>query len=66
MNQRGNVLRFRENQDYLVQQVQNTRGGPKAFQYKAHTLAIRLSDTKSTLSSSSEEYEPMTKGSSSP
>ena len=31
MNQRGSVWRFRENQDYLVMLVQNTRGGPKAF-----------------------------------
>ena len=66
MNQQGNVLRFRENQDYLVQQVQNTRGGPKSFNYKAQALAIKLSDTKSTFGSASEEYEPVMKGSSSP
>src|SRR6185369_9588267 len=34
MNQRGSVWRFRENLDYLVMLVQNTRGGPKAFDYK--------------------------------
>jgi len=65
MNQHGNVLRFRENQDYLVQQVQNTRGGPKAFKYNPHTLAMRLADTKSSFGSASEEYEPVTKTSTS-
>jgi D-alanyl-D-alanine carboxypeptidase/D-alanyl-D-alanine-endopeptidase (penicillin-binding protein 4) len=56
MNQRGNVIRFRENQDYLVMLVQNTRGGPKAFTYRPVTLAMRLSDTETI--AASEEYEP--------
>jgi D-alanyl-D-alanine carboxypeptidase/D-alanyl-D-alanine-endopeptidase (penicillin-binding protein 4) len=30
-NQRGNVLRFRENQDSLVWQMQSLRGGPSPF-----------------------------------
>ncbi len=66
MNQRGNVSRFRENQDFLVLQVQNTRGGPKAFEYTPHQLAMRLADTQSSFGSASEEYEPVTKVSSSP
>jgi D-alanyl-D-alanine carboxypeptidase len=33
LNQRGSVLRFRENQDYLVMQVQNSRGGPTCFPF---------------------------------
>jgi D-alanyl-D-alanine carboxypeptidase/D-alanyl-D-alanine-endopeptidase (penicillin-binding protein 4) len=61
MNQRGNVIRFRENQDYLVTQIQNSRGGPKAFDYTPLTLAIRLADTESNLGSGGDEYEPGTK-----
>ena len=47
MNQRGSVLRFRSNQDYLVMLVQNSRGGPKAFNYKPLALTMRLADTES-------------------
>jgi D-alanyl-D-alanine carboxypeptidase len=57
MNQRGSVLRFRENQDFLVMLVQNTRGGPKPFEYKPLMLTMQLSHTESTVSAS-EEYEP--------
>ena len=42
MNQRGSVVRFRENQDYLVMLIQNSRGGPKAFDYKPITLMIAV------------------------
>ncbi len=57
MNQRGSVSRFRENQDYLVMLVQNTRGGPKAFEYKPLMLTMQLSHTESTVAAG-EEYEP--------
>jgi D-alanyl-D-alanine carboxypeptidase/D-alanyl-D-alanine-endopeptidase (penicillin-binding protein 4) len=57
LNQRGSVWRFRENQDYLVMLIQNTRGGPKAFEYKPHMLTMQLSDTESTIGAT-EEYEP--------
>jgi D-alanyl-D-alanine carboxypeptidase/D-alanyl-D-alanine-endopeptidase (penicillin-binding protein 4) len=57
MNQRGSVVRFRENQDYLVMLVQNTRGGPKAFDYKPSLLTMQLSHTESVLAGS-EEFEP--------
>jgi D-alanyl-D-alanine carboxypeptidase/D-alanyl-D-alanine-endopeptidase (penicillin-binding protein 4) len=60
MNQRGSVWRFRENQDYLVMLVQNTRGGPKAFDYKPLMLTMQLSHTESTVATS-EEYEPPSK-----
>ena len=60
LNQRGSVLRFRENQDYLVKQVLGTRGGPKAFDYRPLVLAMRLADTRSTVPEASEEYEPTT------
>ncbi len=57
MNQRGNVARFRQNQDYLVMQVQNSRGGPRAFSYKPRVLAMKLADTQS-FSASTNEFEP--------
>lgn len=60
MNQRGSVARFRENQDYLVMLVQNTRGGPKAFDYKPLLLTMQLSHTESTISAG-EEFEPPSK-----
>ena len=56
MNQNGNVLRFRENQDAFVKQIQNSRGGPRAFDYVPITLAIKLTDTKSHVGSA-DEYE---------
>lgn len=58
MNQRGNVLRFRSNQDYLVMQVQNSRGGPKAFNYKPLALTMKLADTESISGSASDELGP--------
>jgi serine-type D-Ala-D-Ala carboxypeptidase/endopeptidase (penicillin-binding protein 4) len=61
LNQRGSVLRFRENQDYLVMQVQNSRGGPKAFNYKPLTLTMKLADTESISGSPNSEFEPTPK-----
>ncbi len=58
MNQRGNVVRFRSNQDYLVMQVQNSRGGPKAFNYKPLALTMKLADTESISGSASGELGP--------
>jgi D-alanyl-D-alanine carboxypeptidase/D-alanyl-D-alanine-endopeptidase (penicillin-binding protein 4) len=60
MNQRGSVSRFRENQDYLVMLVQNTRGGPKAFEYTPLMLTMKLSQTESTVAGG-EEFEPPSK-----
>ena len=60
MNQSGSVSRFRENQDYLVMLIQNTRGGPRAFDYKPVTMAMQLSNTESTVAVS-DEYEPKPK-----
>ena len=60
MNQSGSVSRFRENQDYLVMLIQNTRGGPKAFAYTPVTMAMQLSHTESSVAAS-EEYEPKPK-----
>lgn len=61
LNQRGNVLKFRENQDFLVMQIQNSRGGPKAFEYKPHMLAMKLANTVSDVGPSNEQFEPMVK-----
>ena len=58
-NQRGSVLRFRENQDLLVTQLQSTRGGPAAFNYHPLTLAMRLADTElDSANARKDEYEP--------
>lgn len=57
MNQRGNVARFRENQDYLVMQVQNSRGGPKAFNYKPLALTMKLANTESISGPAGNEFE---------
>jgi D-alanyl-D-alanine carboxypeptidase/D-alanyl-D-alanine-endopeptidase (penicillin-binding protein 4) len=55
MNQRGNILRFRSNQDYLVMLVQNSRGGPKAFNYKPLALTMKLADTESVSGTTNSE-----------
>ena len=60
MNQRGSVWKFRENQDYLIMQIQATRGGPKAFDYRPLMLTMQLSDTESTLESN-DDYGPKSK-----
>ncbi len=62
-NQRGNVLRFRENQDALITQLQSSRGGPAAFSYRPLALSMRLADTEleSTNSGRVDEYEPSDK-----
>lgn len=59
-NMRGNVLRFREAQDQLVAQIQNSRGGPAPFNYRPLTLSMRLADTqlRSSSPAGKDEYEP--------
>jgi D-alanyl-D-alanine carboxypeptidase/D-alanyl-D-alanine-endopeptidase (penicillin-binding protein 4) len=52
MNQHGSIVRFRENQDYLVMLIQNSRGGPKAFDCKPITLMMQLSNTESSFGTS--------------
>jgi D-alanyl-D-alanine carboxypeptidase/D-alanyl-D-alanine-endopeptidase (penicillin-binding protein 4) len=58
LNQHGSVLRFRSNQDYLVMQVQNSRGGPKAFSYKPMALTMKLADTESVSGATGGELGP--------
>jgi D-alanyl-D-alanine carboxypeptidase/D-alanyl-D-alanine-endopeptidase (penicillin-binding protein 4) len=61
-NMRGNVMRFREAQDALVSQIQNSHGGPAPFSYRPLTLSMRLADTQLRASSPAgkDEYEPGT------
>ena len=58
MNQQGNVVRFRENQDEIVMQIQNAFGGPAPFPYKPIALAMRLSDSDYEAARSRGEFEP--------
>jgi D-alanyl-D-alanine carboxypeptidase/D-alanyl-D-alanine-endopeptidase (penicillin-binding protein 4) len=61
LNQRGSVVRFRDNQDYLVMQVQNSRGGPMAFKYKPLALTMKLANTESISGQVGAEFEPNSK-----
>lgn len=58
LNQRGSVLRFRQNQDQIVNSIQNTLGGPAAFDYRPVTLAIRLASSDYETAKGRGEYEP--------
>jgi D-alanyl-D-alanine carboxypeptidase/D-alanyl-D-alanine-endopeptidase (penicillin-binding protein 4) len=60
-NMRGSFQRFRENQDVLVGQIQNMRGGPAAFNYRPLALSMRLSDTSTSSAAGADEYEPGSK-----
>ena len=66
MNRRGNVMRFRSNQDLLLMQIQTSRGGPKSFSYKPRSLAMKLSDTQSSFAGADDEFEPVLKLSTAP
>ena len=62
-NQRGSVWRFRTEQDRLVSQLQNERGGPLAFNYIPRTMESRLVATELTQTPGAravqgEEFEP--------
>lgn len=58
MNQRGNVVRFRQNQDEIVSSIQNSMGGPAAFDYHPVTLSMRLANSHYAAAKASGEYEP--------
>lgn len=66
MNQSGNVLRFRQNQDLLVMQIQNSRGGPRPFKYTPRALPMRLADTESISGAALNELEPNTRSANAP
>jgi len=61
MNQRGSVVRFRQNQDLLVMQIQNSRGGPRPFKYTPLILPMKLADTESISGTSGSVAEPIVK-----
>ena len=58
MNERGNVVRFRENQDAIVAAIQNSLGGPAPFDYQPVKLSMRLADSEYAAAKARGEYEP--------
>jgi D-alanyl-D-alanine carboxypeptidase/D-alanyl-D-alanine-endopeptidase (penicillin-binding protein 4) len=58
MNQRGNVIRFRRNQDTIVAAIQNSLGGPAAFDYQPVKLALRLANSDYEAAKARGEVEP--------
>jgi D-alanyl-D-alanine carboxypeptidase/D-alanyl-D-alanine-endopeptidase (penicillin-binding protein 4) len=58
MNQRGNVVRFRQNQDMIVTSIQNSLGGPAPFAYQPVKLAMRLANSEFEAAKGRAEYEP--------
>lgn len=58
LNEHGNVLRFRQNQDDIVAAIQNSFGGPAPFPYRPITPALRLADSDYTAAKGRGEYEP--------
>jgi serine-type D-Ala-D-Ala carboxypeptidase/endopeptidase (penicillin-binding protein 4) len=58
LNQHGNVVRFRRNQDGIVAAIQNTMGGPAPFDYRPIRLSMRLADSNTEAARARGEYEP--------
>jgi len=58
MNQRGSVIRFRDNQDAIVAAIQNTLGGPAPFAYHPVGLSMRLANSNYQAAKAAGEYEP--------
>ena len=58
MNQRGNVVRFRANQDGIVAAIQNSLGGPAPFAYQPVKLSMRLADSEYAAAKARGEFEP--------
>jgi len=58
LNEHGNVLRFRQNQDDIVAAIQNSLGGPAPFAYRKIALAMRLADSDFAAARARGEYEP--------
>jgi D-alanyl-D-alanine carboxypeptidase/D-alanyl-D-alanine-endopeptidase (penicillin-binding protein 4) len=58
LNQRGNVVHFRQNQDGIVAAIQNTLGGPAPFDYRPIRLSMRLADSDYEAAKARGEYEP--------
>jgi serine-type D-Ala-D-Ala carboxypeptidase/endopeptidase (penicillin-binding protein 4) len=58
LNQHGNVVHFRQNQDGIVAAIQNALGGPAPFDYRPIRLSMRLADSDSEAAKARGEYEP--------
>jgi D-alanyl-D-alanine carboxypeptidase/D-alanyl-D-alanine-endopeptidase (penicillin-binding protein 4) len=58
LNQHGNVVRFRQNQDGIVAAIQNSLGGPAPFDYRPVRLSLRLADSDYDAAKARGEYEP--------
>ncbi|MEK6335271.1 MAG: D-alanyl-D-alanine carboxypeptidase [Acidobacteriota bacterium] len=58
LNQRGSVVRFRQNQDQIVGSIQNSMGGPAPFDYRPIKLPMRLADSEHEAAKGRGEYEP--------
>ena len=58
MNQRGNVGRFRQNQDSIVSAIQNSLGGPAPFDYQPVKLSMRLANFDYEAAKARGEVEP--------
>jgi D-alanyl-D-alanine carboxypeptidase/D-alanyl-D-alanine-endopeptidase (penicillin-binding protein 4) len=58
LNQRGNVVHFRQNQDGIVTAIQNALGGPAPFDYRPIRLSMRLADSDYETAKGRGEYEP--------
>ncbi len=58
LNQHGSVVRFRRNQDGIVNAIQTALGGPAPFDYRPVRLAMRLADSDYETARARGEYEP--------
>ncbi len=58
LNQRGNVVHFRANQDGIVAAIQSALGGPAPFDYRPIRLSMRLADSDNEAARARGEYEP--------
>jgi D-alanyl-D-alanine carboxypeptidase/D-alanyl-D-alanine-endopeptidase (penicillin-binding protein 4) len=58
LNQRGSVVRFRQNQDQIVSAIQNSLGGAAPFDYRPVKLSMRLADSEHEAAKARGEYEP--------
>jgi D-alanyl-D-alanine carboxypeptidase/D-alanyl-D-alanine-endopeptidase (penicillin-binding protein 4) len=58
MNQAGNVTRFRNNQDQIVAAIQNSLGGPAAFDYRPVVPSLRIAAQDYEAARARGEVEP--------
>src|SRR5262249_12332010 len=58
VNERGNINRFRQNQDSIIFAIQNSLGGPAPFDYHPVNLTLRLADHDYKTGKTGGQYEP--------